>query len=73
MAAGAAAALLTLPVNAVLFDSVGVSGWESIFSQGGLVATLMLVVIGGGVGQLRDLSERLRTQIRESAEVVPKN
>ena len=69
MAAGAAAALLTLPVNAVLCDSVGVSGWESIFSQGDLVATLMLVVIGGGVGQLRDLSERLRTQIRESAAV----
>ncbi len=65
MTAGAGAALLTLPVNAILFESVG----ESILDQGGLVGTLMLVVIGGGVGQLRDLSERLRTQIRESEAV----
>ena len=60
MTAGAAAALLALPVNVVLFDSVGVSNWESIFRR--LVGTLILVLIGGGVGQLRDLSERLRTQ-----------
>ena len=69
MTAGAASALLALPVNAALFDSVGISNWEFIFRQGGLVGTLMVVVTGAGIGQLRDLSERFRTQIRESAAV----
>lgn len=69
MTAGAAAALLALPVKAALYDSVGVSSWEIIMHQGGLVETLMLVVIGGGVGQLRDLSAKLRVQIHESAAV----
>ena len=54
---------LTFPLNTLLFNLVGLEGWDPVFREGGGTGQVMLVLIGAGVGQLRDLGERLKVEI----------
>ena len=56
---------LTLPLNTLLFNLVGLEGWDAVFRQGGGPGQVMAVLIGGGIGQLRDLGKRLNVEIAE--------
>ena len=56
---------LTLPLNTLLFNLVGLEGWDSVLRQGGGPGQVMAVLIGGGIGQLRDLGEQLKVEITE--------
>ena len=56
---------LTFPLNTLLFNIVGLEGWDPIFREGGGPGQVMLVLIGAGIGQLRDLGERLTGEITE--------
>ena len=58
---------LTLPLNTLLFNLVGLEGWDAVFRQGGAPGQVMAVLIGAGIGQLRDLGERLTVEITERA------
>ena len=57
--------LLTFPLNTLPFNLVGLHGWDPVFREGGGPGQVMLVLIGAGIGQLRDLGERLRVKIIE--------
>ena len=62
---GVIVGFLTFPLNTLLFNLVGLEGWDPIFREGGGVGQAMLVLIGAGIGQLRDLGERLTVEITE--------
>ena len=60
---GVIAGFLSFPLNTLLFNLVGLEGWDAIFRQGGGPGQVMAVLIGAGIGQLRDLGERLKVEI----------
>ena len=60
---GVIVGVLTLPLNTLLFNLVGLEGWDAVFRQGGGPGSVMAVFIGAGIGQLRDLGERLTVEI----------
>ena len=62
---GVIVGVLTLPLNTLLFNLVGLEGWDAVFRQGGGPGSVMAVFIGAGIGQLRDLGERLTVEITE--------
>ena len=62
---GLVAGLLSLPLNTLLFNLVGLEGWDPVFRQGGGPGTVMVVLIGAGIGRLRDLGQRLKVEITE--------
>ena len=62
---GLVAGLLSLPLNTLLFNLVGLEGWDPVFRQGGGPGTVMVVLIGAGIGRLRDLGQRLKVDITE--------
>ena len=49
----------TLPLNTLLFNLVGLEGWDAILREGGGPGQVMAMFIGAGIGQLRDLGKRL--------------
>ena len=60
---GLAAGLLSLPLNTLLFNLVGLEGWEVVFRQGGGPGQVIAILIGAGIGRLRDLREQLKEEI----------
>ena len=62
--------ILTFPLNTLLFNLVGLEGWDAVFRQGGGPGQVMAVLIGGGIGHLRDLGERLKVEITERERAV---
>ena len=62
---GVIVGVLTFPLNTLLFNLVGLEGWDPIFRAGGGPGQVMLVLIGAGIGQLRDLGGRLTVEITE--------
>ncbi len=65
--AGLLAALLSLPVNLLLFVLLGrpVAGWSGLPLGGLGLGTALLLVAGAAVGRLRDLSERSERELAE--------
>ena len=62
---GLVVGFLSFPLNTLLFNLAGLEGWNVVFQEGGGPVQVMAVVIGAGIGQLRDLGERLKTEITE--------
>jgi PAS domain S-box-containing protein len=61
--AGVLAGLFAFPLNTLLFNLVGLSGWDVILRHKGGPGMIALVVIGAVVGRLHDLSERMRREL----------
>jgi len=59
---GVLAALLSFPLNVALLNLVGEPGWE-IMVRGGLLGTLVMVVIGALVGRMYELGRRLNREL----------
>jgi PAS domain S-box-containing protein len=57
---GLLAAFLSLPLNTILLNLVGASGWDASIRRGGLPGLLAIVGIAVVVGEIQDLSEKLR-------------
>ncbi len=62
---GLVAGLLSLPLNTLLLNLAGQEGWDAVFRQGGGLGQVMIVLIGGGIGRLRDVDRRLKEEITE--------
>jgi diguanylate cyclase (GGDEF)-like protein/PAS domain S-box-containing protein len=60
---GLAAGLLSLPFNTLLFNLVGVPGWDAIFRSGSGIGALMLVVLGAAAGRAHVLAGKAARQI----------
>ncbi|MFQ5595055.1 MAG: PAS domain S-box protein, partial [Anaerolineae bacterium] len=63
------AAVLVVLLNTVLFNLAGLHGWDAILQAGGGPGTIALVLIGLGVGRLRDLRERANIEIARRNQV----
>ncbi|HEY8599881.1 MAG TPA: EAL domain-containing protein [Thermomicrobiales bacterium] len=61
---GLAAGALSLALNTLLFAVTGPLRWDTL-TQFGLPGTVMLILIGGTVGWMRDLQRRLRVEMAE--------
>ncbi len=46
------AGLLSLPSNTLLFNFVGLRGWDPVFLEGGGPGQIVVVLIGAGIGRL---------------------
>ncbi|MAG36136.1 MAG: hypothetical protein CL878_07825 [Dehalococcoidia bacterium] len=70
--AGLLAAVLALPLNTLLFNLAGVSGWDAALRAGGVPGLVILAVVAGAIGQLRDLREQLQRELakREQTEAA---
>ncbi|HET8632047.1 MAG TPA: EAL domain-containing protein [Thermomicrobiales bacterium] len=68
--AGVAAGLLALPLNTLLLNLAGHPGWLVLLGGGGGPGSVVLPVIGGAIGWLRDLTRTVAAQEveRERAE-----
>lgn len=64
---GALAGLLSFPLNLALLSLAGSPGWYTIQHEGG-PGSIMLVLIGVGVGWLSDLLRRVRTYSHQLAQ-----
>ena len=62
---GLVAGLLSLPLNTLLLNLAGQEGWDVVFRQGGGLGQVMIVLVGGGIGRLRDVDRRLKEEITE--------
>ena len=65
--AGLVAGLLSLPLNTLLLNLAGQEGWDAfaVFRQGGWLGQVMIVLIGAGIGRLKEeITERKRTEER---------
>ncbi len=68
--AGITVALLSFPVNIIMYELFGQKGLEGmLFGGGGLPGTLNLLLIGGAVGYSRDLAAKLRKELNEREKV----
>ena len=65
----AAAAVIAVPLNSILLSLFSTPGWDSILREVGAPETMFLLVMGAGVGGIRDLGQRLRAQAEESSRV----
>ena len=63
--AGLVAWFLFLPLNTLLFNLVGLSGWDTVFRNGGGPGTLVTLIIAAVAGRLFDLREELKREISE--------
>ena len=63
--AGLVAGLLSLPSNTLLFNFVGLGGWDPVFLEGGGPGQIVVVLIGAGIGRLRELDKRRKEEITE--------
>ena len=61
--AGIIAAIISFPVNIFMCVTVGADWWSKmIISGGGIIGTVALMIIGGVVGRISDLSSALKRQ-----------
>ena len=68
--AGVAAGLLALPLNTLLMNVTGASGWDALIrSDGGIIGHGALVFIGAALGWLQSTRARLRRQTDALAEM----
>jgi len=66
MVPGICAGIVSLPINMLMCSLLMVPDWwTKVVVQGGIPGTISLALIGGIVGRVRDLSIRLRNNIRE--------
>ncbi len=63
--AGLLAGLLNLPLNTILLNSAGETGWDIVFRIGGGPGTVAVLFLGGIVGHLRDLRQRLFVELQQ--------
>ncbi len=63
------AGLLVVLLNTVLFNLAGLHGWDAILQAGGGPGTAALVLIGLGVGRLRDLREQAKCELARRQQV----
>lgn len=61
---GLLAGFLSLPANTLLLNLTGVTGLDAVFQEGGGMGAFVLVLVGAGVGRLRDLSEKAEERAR---------
>lgn len=69
---GLCAGILSLPFDLILLNLLGSEGFQSFVTQaGGVAGTLALVLIGGVVGRLSELSSQVKQELaeRKSAEL----
>src|SRR5262245_1963175 len=57
--------LATLPLTAALFTWSGDAGWHQVLATGSTPGLLAGALIGLVVGKIRDLSLRLKTEVRQ--------
>jgi signal transduction histidine kinase len=62
--AGTLAGVLAFPLNVLLVTSGGDSGWNTLAGRG-LPSTLLIVLVGAVVGQIRDLAEEIKRELAE--------
>ena len=62
---GILAGVIAFPLNIMLLNLVGEPGWDAVIRTGGAAGTVVLVIIGGTVGRIRDLGENLKGQLHE--------
>jgi len=62
---GVLAAACWAVLNTLLLNLQGQTGWDSVISAGGGAGTVALLVIGGMVGYMRRLNDRVSRQARE--------
>lgn len=69
---GLLAGVLSILLNTLLFNWVGMTGWAVIITEGGGPGTLVLLLVGVGIGWLRDLETRLKDELvrRKQVEAV---
>jgi len=66
MVPGIWAGIISLPLNILVCISLDVSDWwTKVIVQGGIPGTVALILIGAIIGRVRDLSVRLKHNIRE--------
>ena len=65
MRIGLLAGLLVIPLNTVLLNLVGVSGWDALIQAGGAPGATIVVLGGAMVGRLHDLSDVVGTELTE--------
>jgi signal transduction histidine kinase len=64
MRAGLLAGLLAFPLHTLLLTLAGEADWK-VMIRGGLLGSIVLVLIGAVVGRLRDLGERVKQELAE--------
>ncbi len=62
---GILAGVIAFPLNILLLNLVGEPGWDAVIRSGGAAGTVVLVLIGGTVGRIRDLREKLKSELDE--------
>ena len=65
MWAGLLASLLVFPLSMLLMALAGGAAWDTMSRGGGLLGSLLLVLIGVVVGRLSDLGERAKRELTE--------
>ncbi len=71
--AGLLAVLVSIPLNTIMLNLSGRPGWDALFSsEGGLLGTLGLAIVGAAIGRLTDLRVKLEKEVsqRKRAEQV---
>ena len=62
---GVIAGFIAFPLNVLLLNLVGETGWDVVIRNGGGPGSAVIVIIGGVIGLLRDFKEQLRAQLDE--------
>lgn len=63
--AGLLAGLLAFPLNILLLNMVGYTGWDATFWAQTVLGHVAVILIGAMVGRLRDLGERVKKEFNE--------
>ncbi|MBW2653334.1 MAG: PAS domain S-box protein [Deltaproteobacteria bacterium] len=67
---GICAAILSFPINTLMYELFGIQWFPGMVKSGGGVAgTFGLIIIGAAVGRIRDLSKHLRRELYERKRV----
>ena len=60
---GVLAGLIAFPMNIMMFNIVGETGWDVVIRSGGAAGSVVIPLIGGIVGKIRDLRESLKEEL----------
>jgi len=61
---GILAGLIAFPMNTLLMNLVGETGWDTVIRSGGTAGSVVIVIIGGTLGKIRDLRTSLQSELR---------
>ncbi len=67
--AGLVVRLLFLPLNTLLFNLVGLTGWDTVIRNGGGPGTIVTLIIVVVSGRFRDLHEQLKREMSKRKRV----